>query len=344
MLNNGAASASVSVPQGSHTINVQIGLLSDATFDIAGTLTLNTGMANSSGKDITKTGNGTLAINGTQFHSAGAVLNANGGTTTILSNANGNLTVNVNATTNFAATQNLAALNVASGKTATLTQNGNKVINTATLSISAGKLNLGNNDMVVRAGALGSWNGSAYTGITGLVQSGLGNGSWNGNGLVTTMSDATTSVRTTLAVVQASDALGITPAQSAMWSGQLVAGGAILVMYSWGGDADVNGVLNGDDYFHIDSNVLNSGSVFGYHNGDFNLDGEINGDDYFIIDSNFSFAQNAPPMMGSGAAIISVPEPGALMFLSAGVILARRRRQKMSGGTPGDDRRISSTA
>src|SRR5687767_15527666 len=33
-------------------------------------------------------------------------------------------------------------------------------------------------------------------------------------------------------------------------------------------------------YFHIDSNVLNSGSVFGYHNGDFDYNGEINGDDY----------------------------------------------------------------
>jgi hypothetical protein len=49
---------------------------------------------------------------------------------------------------------------------------------------------------------------------------------------------------------------------------------------------NLDGELNGDDYFNIDANVLQSGIVFGYSLGDLNYDGEINGDDYFLIDSN----------------------------------------------------------
>ena len=50
-------------------------------------------------------------------------------------------------------------------------------------------------------------------------------------------------------------------------------------------DHDLDGDLDGDDYFRIDSNVAQSGSAFGFHNGDFDYDGDIDGDDYFILDS-----------------------------------------------------------
>ena len=39
----------------------------------------------------------------------------------------------------------------------------------------------------------------------------------------------------------------------------------MLVMYTWGGDPDLNGDLNGGDYFYLDANILQSGSVFGFH-------------------------------------------------------------------------------
>jgi Ca2+-binding RTX toxin-like protein len=58
---------------------------------------------------------------------------------------------------------------------------------------------------------------------------------------------------------------------------------SVLVMYTWGGDADLSGELNGDDYFFIDSDAV------GYYDGSFDYSGEINGDDYFIIDSNITF-------------------------------------------------------
>ena len=35
-------------------------------------------------------------------------------------------------------------------------------------------------------------------------------------------------------------------------------------MYTWGGDANLDGTLNGDDYFQIDSNIGLAGTVFGF--------------------------------------------------------------------------------
>jgi hypothetical protein len=51
------------------------------------------------------------------------------------------------------------------------------------------------------------------------------------------------------------------------------------------GDANLDGKVNIDDYGRIDSNVGQSGVVFGWYNGDFNFDGKINIDDYGLIDS-----------------------------------------------------------
>ena len=46
-------------------------------------------------------------------------------------------------------------------------------------------------------------------------------------------------------------------------------------MYTYGGDATLDGKINVDDYGRIDGNVGSSGSIFGWYNGDFNYDGKI---------------------------------------------------------------------
>ncbi len=237
---------------------------------------------------------GPIIFNGGLNPADSDTLNVNGGTFTFNADANAgtsNLQLNVNgasATVVFNATQHLDSLSISAG-TATMSQNGSRVLVTDNLTVGNGKLNLVDNDMIVHSGDIGSWNGSAYTGITGRVQSGRGDGSWNGNGIVTSMTDATTSLLTTLAMASAGD-LGVDS-----FDGESVDAGAVLVKYTWGGDADLNGELNGDDYFYIDSNIINNGSVFGFHNGDFDLNGTLDGDDYFIIDANITYAQANPP-------------------------------------------------
>jgi hypothetical protein len=150
------------------------------------------------------------------------------------------------------------------------------------VSVSTGRIDLHDNHMTVRNGELGSWDGVAYTGATGLVQRGRGDGSWNGDGIVTSMTDATTSVLTTLAV-------------------RLDENGDVRIMYTWGGDADLNGDLNGDDYF--------------------------------ILDPNITFAQNSPSFptgAGGGGGVgglTTVPERGIMTGIGVALWAMQRRRR-----------------
>jgi hypothetical protein len=131
-------------------------------------------------------------------------------------------------------------------------------------------------------------------------------------------------VLTTIAIARAED-IGVV---GSTWSGQSIGAGNTLVMYTWGGDADLSGTLNGDDYFAIDSHVLQSGTVFGFTNGDFDYNGEINGDDYFILDSNVLQAQaSAPFYSGAGAGFAAVPEPSALAMIGIGLAATCGRRR-----------------
>jgi hypothetical protein len=205
---------------------------------------------------------------------------------------------------------------------------------------SGGQLDLTNNRLIEHAFPVGTWNAAAYNGVTGQVQSGRNGGTWNGSGIITS-SAAPGSNLTTLGVASASDVLGIGSSGTATWSGQTVHGTDTLVMYTWGGDANMDGKINIDDYGLIDSHVGQSGTAFGWHNGDFNYDGKINIDDYGIIDANIG-AQGAPiptsataPELGGLTQIVgvtSVPEPaslGLLGFVGAAPMLRRRSRANL---------------
>ena len=107
-----------------------------------------------------------------------------------------------------------------------------------------------------------------------------------------------------------------------------------LVMYTYGGDANLDGKINVDDYGKIDFNV--GLGVAGWANGDFNYDGKINVDDYGIIDFNvgiqgapFPTAPLATPGVAEPSGVTAVPEPASLGLLAAGAVglLPRRRRR-----------------
>lgn len=182
-----------------------------------------------------------------------------------------NLTINAGKV-DLPATQFLAALSIANG---------------ATLDLRDHSLILDYSS----ASPIGSWTGSEYDGVAGLIQSGQNGGAWTGDGIITSMSNVGDGTMRTLGAGEASQVLGISGTETALWNGASVDSTAILVKYTYAGDIDLNGELNGDDYFYIDSYVLQSRFVFGYGVGDINLDGEINGDDYFLLDSNILAAQ-----------------------------------------------------
>jgi hypothetical protein len=192
-----------------------------------------------------------------------------------------------------AANNVLRFITVPAGQTLNLGAGASAVLLDA-LNLGVGaKLDVGARALAIRNGNVGSWNGSAYSGVTGMVASGYDGGAWDGAGIITSQSNATGgNTLTTLAVAKAADVLGLTASQTTLWNGQSVDANTVLVKYTYSGDANLDGVVNGDDYFQTDSAFPQN--LHGWLNGDFNFDGVINGDDYFLIDS--TFPQQGPPL------------------------------------------------
>jgi len=100
-------------------------------------------------------------------------------------------------------------------------------------------------------------------------------------------------ISTSIGVATAQQAKGLASASATgVWGGQTVTGSDTLVMYTYGGDANLDGKINVDDYGHIDTSI--GIGLNGWFNGDFNFDGKINVDDYGIIDFNIGI--QGPPL------------------------------------------------
>jgi hypothetical protein len=157
-----------------------------------------------------------------------------------------------------------------------------------------------------------------------------GAGRWSGSGIVTSQTLAIAGDFTSIGVASAAEIKGIGATETSVWAGKTVAGNDVLIMYTFGGDANLDGKVNVDDYVRIDSSI--GLGIAGWYNGDFNYDGKVNVDDYVIIDSNVGIAQ--PPFFaGSGAGgrvnAVAIPEPtAALAGALIGTTLLRKRKRK----------------
>jgi len=130
----------------------------------------------------------------------------------------------------------------------------------------------------------------ALSDVQALIASGRNGGTggdWSGTGIVTSAASANL---TTLGVARASDVLGISDYQTTVFAGQTVDGAAVLIKFTYAGDANLDGKINVDDYGKIDFAVPIG--VAGWSNGDFNYDGKVNVDDYGIIDFNVAIQGN----------------------------------------------------
>jgi hypothetical protein len=186
------------------------------------------------------------------------------------------------------------------------------------------RLDLTNNRLITATSA-GSLTGGVYDGVSGLIQSGRNGGNWSGSGIVTSSASGNF---TTLGVASAAQVIPTSATATALWAGQTVSGTDTLVMYTYGGDANLDGKIDIDDYGHIDTSV--GTGLSGWYNGDFNYDGTINIDDYGIIDVNVGI-QGAPFAATPRVAGLptTVPEPAGLFGISLAsfAALARRRRK-----------------
>jgi autotransporter-associated beta strand protein len=233
------------------------------------------------------------------------------------------------------------SLTVGAGATATAAfHNSSSPKNTlfvSSLSLSGGTgawtstVDLSNNDMVIRNGSLGT--------VTNQVAQGYANGTWLGNagavtgGIISTAAAANTTHLTALGVIQNDNGAGTGTALYTSFDGQTVVDSDILVKYTYYGDADLSGTVDGSDYSRLDNGALSGGTLTGWFNGDFNYDGVINGSDYTLIDNAYNTqGANISAQIAATSAQIAgtaaVPEPATLSLLVIGVagLLGRRRQ------------------
>ena len=148
---------------------------------------------------------------------------------------------------------------------------------------------------------------------------GSGSNLWQGKGITSSAAAANAKGITGLAAIRNLNATGGTIYGN--FDGEPVDANSILVKYTYNGDTDLNGKIDANDYFQIDSGFI--AGLSGYRNGDFDYNGTIDADDYFLIDNAFA---NQSGILSAGAIdAASVPEPGAMVGLGMLAFLAARR-------------------
>ena len=116
----------------------------------------------------------------------------------------------------------------------------------------------------------------------------------------------------------------------------------VLLKYTYFGDANLDGKVDGSDYSLIDSGFIQRAT--GWFNGDFNYDGVINGSDYTLIDNAFDrqagqitaqLAAHTDAIYEALPSSSPVPEPANLEWVLttlAGTLSCRRKKTQSSRG------------
>ena len=225
-------------------------------------------------------------------------LTINGGSYTFAADpqiADGNLTINDNAQLILSPMDadtgyficHLTQLNVSSNAIAEVAASADAtdrtVLVTSGLSIAqGGTLNLANNAVILHNGDVNA--------ITAMIASGYnaGGGYWNGTGINSSVAAGDSTHLTQLGVILNSQSGA--PFYTT-FDTQAVVATDVLIKYTYAGDTNLDGKVDGSDYSRIDSAILTGAT--GWFNGDFNYDGVVDGSDYTLMDNAFN-AQGSP--------------------------------------------------
>jgi fibronectin-binding autotransporter adhesin len=252
---------------------------------------------------LTKTGTGTVFVTGANTYTGPTLVSAG----TLQSNgsiaSSSSVTVSNGATFIAGATQSLNALTINSGGNAQILAGGSNVLTTSALSIlGTGKLDLTNNAMVVNYSG-----GSPLSQIAGWINTGSANGAWTGNGISSSdaaavAADSGAAHKTCVAFGDASAVLG----GGTSFAGQTISLPAILLRYTYVGDANLDQQINTFDFTALANNF--NGAAQSSSDGDFNNDGTANALDFNAVASNMGQAAPPPPIASQPLGAIALPK------------------------------------
>jgi autotransporter-associated beta strand protein len=186
------------------------------------------------------------------------------------------------------------------------------------------KLDLTNNHLIIDYTV-----GDPISAIRGYLTSGFAGGAWNGIGI-----DSSTAALP----ANSSYALGYADGADGVVTG--LSSGQIEIEYTLYGDANLDGVVNGQDFTILVGHLGKSTPA--WDQGDFNYDGIVNGVDFTLLVGNLGKHANSAATIVSAADLSAidafaaanglmadVPEPATAGLLAVGFIgacLKRRRR------------------
>jgi hypothetical protein len=322
----------ISVVAGNHVISAPVALANGITITTA----------TSSGLTISGniTGNGGVTVAGTGMVTLGGADTF--GSTTVNSGATllvtGSLaaasTLTDNGKTTFAASKNTGILTrafagITIGNGAQVTIAAAAVHTNRTLLITASPsltgsamLDLTNNDMDIPNGNLAT--------ITAEIKTGFDGGNWKGAGI--TSSAAAADHLTALGVILNGTTYGYAGSLG-LFDGSNPAASDVLVKYTYFGDANLDGTVDGSDYTLIDHGF--TAHLTGWYNGDFNYDSVVDGSDYTLIDNAFntqagSLTTTAQIAASFASTTAAVPEPASGWTVAASAVLLAVRCRRSS--------------
>ncbi len=253
------------------------------------------------------TNSGTAVIGGSQTWTAGTNLNNTAGTTTLQSDAG-------------SPSSSTLAVNVTGGSVILASPQ-----HWAALSITGGLVDVANYHLLINYGD----GPDPIATIAGYLKTGYNNGTWTGPG-----------IDSSVAAITPHYALGYADGADDIVSGLL--SGEIEVAYTLIGDANLDGIVSGDDFTILVGNL--GKQVAGWDKGDFNYDGVVSGDDFTALAGNLGKQANGADITlpasdyaavdafaaahGFALPVFAVPEPATLScatIFAAGALMRRRR-------------------
>jgi autotransporter-associated beta strand protein len=236
------------------------------------------------------------------------------------------------------------------------------VLSTTGLSI-AGSTDHWTGTLDITSNAMDVQNGSptVLATITNQVKQGYSGGTWQGSGGITSSTAAADTAHLTAVGVILNDTNqagggtplygipgGVTGGISATFDGANPGLDDVLVKFTYYGDCNLDGVVDGSDYALVDAaylsenfsgGVMNGPAASGWYNGDFNSDGVVDGSDYTLMDNAFnqqglSLGVNPAAQLATSTELVaggsSVPEPTATGIAAVASLAMLRRRRRAS--------------